>query len=156
MNQQAVPSSLARPRWLVLAGSLALWGVAALWLACAPAVQAAGAPAPAMGAPSALAASTAPVRTYVTVAGDTPDRVIQKTMADSPLKPELLRQALAQANPQVAGTGRNQRIKTGTVLHLPDHAALVRQVLLPLLPPAEAAAFSPDSAQDKRRWVRFP
>jgi Tfp pilus assembly protein FimV len=141
MNQRLVFIALARARWLAALGPVC---VAALWLACVPSVQAAGAP------------ESAPVRTYVTVAGDTPDRVIQKTMADSPLKVEVLRQALAQANPQVIAAGRNQRLKTGTVLHLPDHAAVVRHVLLPLLPQAEAASLSSDPAQDRRRWVRFP
>lgn len=153
MNQRPVSFVPARPRWVVALAPLCL---AALWWACVPAAQAAGATA----APSLVgqvgADGVVTVRTYVTVAGDTPERVIQKTMADSPLKVEVLRQALVQANPQAIPAGRNPRLKAGTVLQLPDHGAVVRQVLMPLLPAADAAALSPDPAQERRRWVRFP
>lgn len=99
-------------------------------------------------------------RSHTVAAGESLDRVIQKTMADSPLKLELVRQAFVQLNPQAFPNGRVVRLKAGTVLQVPDSAQLLRQVLLPVLEGAEAAAMvrngTPQAADDKRRWVRFP
>lgn len=121
-----------------LAAALLAWPLAA----AAQATDAAGLQA----APSS--------RVYVTVAGDTPDRVLQKTMDSSPLRIELLRQALAAANPELIPPGRQPRLKPGTVLQLPDHEALVRAVLTPHLAAGDAAQASPGEA--RRKWVRYP
>lgn len=122
-------------------------------------------------APAAVYASARPVapevlplmpsgRTHTVAAGESLDRVVQKTMADSPLKAELVRQAFVQLNPQAFPDGRVVRLKAGTVLQVPDAAQLLRQVLLPVLEGAEAAAVArsgaPQTADEKRRWVRFP
>jgi len=101
------------------------------------------------------ASPAVPARIYITVAGDTLDRVVHKTLAHSPLKAELLRQALVQANPKVLPATGNPRLKPGTELYLPDHEALLRRTLEPLLKPADAQA-NADTAPDRRRWVRFP
>ena len=55
------------------------------------------------------------LRTYTTKAGDKLDRIIQKTMADSPLKIELLRQAFMELNPQAfpSGSGRTKLCRQG-------------------------------------------
>jgi Tfp pilus assembly protein FimV len=98
-------------------------------------------------------------RSYVTVAGDNADRIVKKALADSPLKEELLREALIQANPKVFTAGRNTRLKPGTAVVLPDQHAMLRQILMPLLDPREAAAHfppPPTSADERRRWVRYP
>ena len=100
-------------------------------------------------------------RTHTVAAGEGLDRVIQKTMADSPLKVELIRQAFIQLNPQAFPDGRAVRLRAGTVLQVPDAAQLLRSVLLPVLEGAEAAAVArngiiPQAADEKRRWVRFP
>ena len=117
-------------------------------------------PRPALAAePAALQAAgkAETARSYVVVSGDTLDRIVQKTKGQSPLRIELLRQALADANPQAITTVRNPRLKVGTVLQLPDHEALLRATVLPLLPPADAAALSPAGGADARkRWVRYP
>lgn len=125
---------------------------------------------PSMAAPPAFYAPPRPVatemlpqlpsgRAHTVAAGESLDRVIQKTMADSPLKTELVRQAFVQLNPQAFPDGRVVRLKAGTVLQIPDAAQLVRQTLLPALEGAEAAAIARNGtaqADDKRRWVRFP
>lgn len=105
------------------------------------------------------AASPQPARVYVTVAGDTLDRVIRKTMANSPLKDDLLRQAVIAANPKAFAAGRNSRLRVGTELKLPETNALLRDVLLPLLSPAEVGSYfppPPTTAEERRRWVRYP
>ena len=133
--------------------------LSALALAALPAAPALAATPAAMPAPAAEAHAMAPARTYTVVAGDTLDRVVQKTMGASPLKVELLRQALVQANPQGIAPGRNPRLKAGTVLQLPDHDALLRAVALPALQQAEGAqphSGSGAAGDQRRRWVRYP
>ncbi len=144
----------------------AVWGAALLGaLLHAPlALAAGGAPAhshaPSHAAPSGGAPSAAHApRVYVTVAGDTLDRVIRKTMADSPLKDELLRQAFIAANPKALAAGRNSRLRVGTELKLPETNALLRDILLPLLSPTEVGSYfppPPTTAEERRRWVRYP
>lgn len=134
-------------------------------------MQAAAPKPPAMPSAPALYAPTRPVatevlpqmpsgRSHTVAAGESLDRVIHKTMADMPLKPEVLRQAFIELNPQAFPNGRVVRLKAGTVLHVPDSAQLLRSVLLPVLEGAEAAAVArngtPQAADEKRRWVRFP
>ena len=105
------------------------------------------------------AASPHAARVYVTVAGDTLDRVIRKTMADSPLKDDLLRQAFIAANPRAFAAGRNSRLRVGTELKLPETNALLRDILLPLLSPTEVGSYfppPPTTAEERRRWVRYP
>ncbi len=143
-------------------------------------VRAAGAPMPRSEAPGAAYAAThssahaamskgaahhgpahegAAGRSYVTVAGDTAERVVKKAMADVPLKDELLRDALIAANPKVFSAGKATRLKPGTELVLPDLRPMLREILLPLLEPREAGAYfppPPTSVEERRRWVRYP
>ncbi len=137
-----------------------------------PVMPSVAAPAPAPATPpAAFYVASRPVapevlppllsgRSHKVAAGESLDRVIQKTMADSPLKPEAMRQAFIQLNPQAFPDGRMARLKAGTVLQVPDGAQLLRSVLLPVLEGAEAAAVvrsgTPQAADDRRRWVRFP
>lgn len=124
-----------------------------------PAVGAAAGPARAPAHGHDPGPAHAGSRTYTTVAGDTADRVVKKAMADIPLKDELLRDALIQANPKAFGAGKATRLKAGTELSLPDLRPLLREILLPLLEPREAGAYfppPPTSAEERRRWVRFP
>ncbi len=101
--------------------------------------------------------ATEPARSYVVAPGDTLDRIIQKTMGQSPLKIELLREALAAANPQAIASVRSPRLKAGVVLQLPDHEALLRAAVLPLLQPAGMALHPvPLDADNRKRWVRYP
>lgn len=105
-------------------------------------------------APADKSAQESP-RSYVVAPGDTLDRIVQKTMGASPLRIELLREALAAANPQAISSVRNPRLKAGMVLQLPDHEALLRQTIAPLLP-ADSAAHSQGGGDARKRWVRYP
>ena len=102
--------------------------------------------------------ATDPARSYVVAPGDTLDRIIQKTMGQSPLKIELLREALAAANPQAIASVRNPRLKAGAVLQLPDHQALLRAAVQPMLQPADMVSSHPmaTDADNRKRWVRYP
>ncbi len=135
----------------------------ALSLCLAGTAQGAGAPtgqaAAAAGHGAAHGAAPHAGRAYVTVAGDTADRVVKKAMADVPLKDDILRDALIQANPKVFSAGAKTRLKPGTELTLPDPHPMLRQILLPLLEPKEAGAYFPPppvSVEERRRWVRYP
>jgi Tfp pilus assembly protein FimV len=128
------------------------------------AVQAADAPASkpthaAASHGSAHGAAPHAGRTYVTVVGDTADRVVKKAMADIPLKDDILREALIQANPKAFTAGAKTRLKPGTELALPDPHPMLRQILMPLLEPKEAGAYFPPPpvpVEERRRWVRYP
>ena len=107
-------------------------------------------------------AQALPPSGYTVLRGDTLDRVIQKTMAGSPLKIEILRQAFADLNPQAFVNGKVARLKAGAVLQVPDHGQLLRATILPVLgaadlPVAPTEAQSPSTnASERRGWVRFP
>ena len=155
--------SSPRPAW---AG---VWGAALFF--CLAGAHAAGAPAEhsSSARPAPARAADAPAhhggaagvhgRVYRTVSGDTADRVVKKALADIPLKDELLRDALIQANPKAFASGPATRLKAGVDLILPEPNALLRQVLLPVLSPSEVGAYfppPPTTADERRRWVRYP
>ncbi len=126
-------------------------GLAAIWIA--------------MGAFSATPASAAtepvaPATTYTTKAGDTVERVLKNAMADSPLNPQVLRKALADANPNVVNGKAGQKFKPGTALQLPEHSALVRNTLETFSAPGnDGYSRSGTSASDpasRRHWIRYP
>lgn len=101
------------------------------------------------------------LQSYSVVRGDTLDRVIQKTLSNSPLKIELLRKAFVDLNPQAFVAGNVARLRAGVVLQVPDHAQLLRSTILPVLESAGAApvlpsARPPNANDDRRNWVRFP
>ena len=90
-------------------------------------------------------------------AGESLDKVIQKTMADSPLRIELLRNAFIELNPQAFPGGQASRMRTTDELKVPDAVQLLRAVAMPLMETEDAArAAAPASAEQQRRWVRFP
>jgi Tfp pilus assembly protein FimV len=99
-------------------------------------------------------------QSYTVQRGDTLDRVIQKTMATSPLKIELLRQAFVVGNPHAFVSGNVSRLRAGAVLQVPDHAKLLRSIVLPVLDATDSAALAGESrspnASDRRSWIRFP
>ena len=161
MNRYRLPMSLPCVRvglGAVLLGALVHAALAA-GPSQAPSQATAHAPSHAQSHGHSPAASPHAARVYVTVAGDTLDRVIRKTMADSPLKDDLLRQAFIAANPKAFAAGRNSRLRVGTELKLPETNALLRDILLPLLSPTEVGSYfppPPTTAEERRRWVRYP
>ena len=167
MNRYRLPMSLPRVR--VGLGAVLLGSLVHAALAAGPSQAASPSQAQSHGQTHgqshgqshghSQAASPQPARVYVTVAGDTLDRVIRKTMADSPLKDDLLRQAFIAANPRAFAAGRNSRLRVGTELKLPETNALLRDILLPLLSPTEVGSYfppPPTTAEERRRWVRYP
>jgi Tfp pilus assembly protein FimV len=124
------------------------WTMAAL--SCFASTSVLAADAPAEGAAPAMASYTVSQSTPV-------DRVVQKVYANSPLNTQVLRQALVDANPKVITGNPQQRVKAGTVLTIPDHGQVVRNVLTPLA--ASDNSESGPAARDypaRRQWVRFP
>ena len=161
------------PKWL--ASALLLSALAAAQaVAQVPAQTATPAPTPTQAprpaifppnlAPKAVA-PVAPVRpavvasglTYKALRGESLDKVIQKTMADSPLRIELLRNAFIELNPQAFPGGQASRMRSTEPLNVPDSVQLLRAVAMPLMETEDAArAAAPASAEQQRRWVRFP
>ena len=140
MNRLISQLKAALPRGLLAA-------VCALPLCATPTWAANDAAAPALAS-------------YTTKAGDTVERVLKNAMPDSPLNPQVLRKALADANPQVVNGKPGQKFKAGSVIQLPDHALLVRNTLENFAPPGGEASYrSGYSASDpasRRHWVRYP
>jgi len=160
------------PKWLV--STLVLVAVQAVAQAPAqtatptPSPSTIQAPRPAIFPPNLApkaVAPLAPVRpavvasglTYKALRGESLDKVIQKTMADSPLRIELLRNAFIELNPQAFPGGQASRMRTTDELKVPDAVQLLRAVAMPLMETEDAArAAAPASAEQQRRWVRFP
>ena len=161
---------LMAPKWLV--STLVLVAVQAVAQVPAPTASPSTsptqAPRPAMFPPNLAPKAVAPVapvqpavvasgRTYKVLRGESLDKVIQKTMADSPLRIELLRNAFIELNPQAFPGGQASRMRTTEPLNVPDSVQLLRAVAMPLLETEDASrAAAPASAEQQRRWVRFP
>ena len=113
--------------------------------------------AAAWSAPAAELPVAASAQTHTVKRGETLDKIIQKTMADSPLRVELLRKAFIQLNPQAFPGGQASRMRADQLLQVPDAQQLLRAVAMPMLEVTEASRLTtPVSAQEQRRWVRFP
>ena len=159
---------LIAPKWLV--STLVLVAVQAVAQVPAPTASPspAQAPRPAMFPPNLAPKAAAPVapvrpavvasgRTYKVLRGDSLDKVIQKTMAESPLRVELLRNAFIELNPQAFPGGQASRMRATEPLNVPDPVQLLRAVAMPLMETEDASrAAAPASAEQQRRWVRFP
>ena len=163
---------LLAPKWLVstlvLVAVQAVAQVPAQTATPSTSTSPTQAPRPAMFPPNLapkVVAPAAPVqpavvasgRTYKVLRGESLDKVIQKTMADSPLRIELLRNAFIELNPQAFPGGQASRMRTTEPLNVPDSVQLLRAVAMPLLETEDASrAAAPASAEQQRRWVRFP
>ena len=124
-------------------------------------------PTPAFAASNTPAASepaSAPApmaRSYLPKPTETLDQVIARTLPESPLKIELLRQAFIAQNPQAITPGKVPKLRKGVPLVVPDHDALVRIHLGRLAPPVEVAPpktapFAHSTSDERKRWVQFP
>lgn len=102
---------------------------------------------------SAAQAADTPA-TYTTRAGDTLEKIATRQYPSSPLQAQVLAQVLAQANATAVGTAApRKRLKTGTVLDVPSHEAVVRQVFAPYFHQTNAQASNPEA---RRNWVHYP
>jgi len=163
---------LMAPKWLVstlvLVTVQAVAQVPAQTASPSPSPSTIQPPRPAIFPPNLAPKAVAPVapvqpavvasgRTYKVLRGESLDKVIQKTMADSPLRIELLRNAFIELNPQAFPGGQASRMRTTEPLNVPDSVQLLRAVAMPLLETEDASrAAAPASAEQQRRWVRFP
>jgi Tfp pilus assembly protein FimV len=108
-------------------------------LVCWLAAQAQDQPRPGQALTPALPTQAA--RNYTPKAGESLDRVIANTLADSPLKIELLRQAYVEQNPSAFFPGKAPQLRKNVVLTVPNPEQLRQKYLLPK--PGGAAAPAP-------------
>ncbi len=121
---------------------------------------------------------------YKVKAGDTLDRVIQKFYASTPLRSDVLRNALVQNNPQAFVKGNPKTLLAGAQLMLPEPAELIKKIMPSLLTDSATAVAAANTANtatvtaanglphggaaahqaghnpgpeiNKRNWVRYP
>ncbi len=123
---------------------------------------------------------------YKTKAGDTLDKILAKIYPASPLRSEMLRDAVMQNNPKAFPKGNAKSLVIGSTLSMPDQAYITQKLLSPPAAPALTTVTASQSAapvsvlatpaspaggggaaahsaghnmgfQDsKRQWVRYP
>ena len=79
---------------------------------------------------------------YTTRKGDTVEKILQKFYPASPLRADVLRDALVQNNPKAFPKGNAKSLVIGSNVSLPDPLELSRKLLLPVV----SAVNKPDSA----------
>jgi Tfp pilus assembly protein FimV len=111
----------------------------------------------------AMAASPAVRSTYKVESGDTLDKVIRKTMPDSPLRAEILRNAFVQQNPQAFTKSPPRSLMAGVVLNVPNHDDLLRTYMVPGYSPGNSGmhrgggySTADMNMSERKNWVRFP
>jgi phage tail protein X len=96
---------------------------------------------------------------YTTQKGDSLSSLARQQYKGSPLRLEVLRDAIASANPELAKR-KTSVLRPGTKLVLPEHGWIMMQAVSPHLSAKELAQWlPPQEAIDttpKRDWVRFP
>ena len=121
---------------------------------------------------------------YTTRKGDTVEKILQKFYPASPLRADVLRDALVQNNPKAFPKGNAKSLVIGSTLSMPDQAYITQKLLSPPAAPALTTVTASQSAvpvlaapaspaggggaaahsaghnmgfQDsKRQWVRYP
>jgi nucleoid-associated protein YgaU len=95
---------------------------------------------------------------YTTVNGDTLEKIIQKTIKDSPLKVELIKEAFILKNPLIFSILKGNKLKTGTIVKIPENAYLSINDEIKKSIPEESIADKNFQKwrEDSRKWVRFP
>ena len=111
----------------------------------------------------AMAASSAVRSTYKVESGDTLDKVIKKTMPESPLRVEILRNAFVQQNPQAFTKSPPRSLMAGAVLNVPSHDDLLRSYMVPGHAPGNSGmhrgggySTADMNMSERKNWVRFP
>jgi hypothetical protein len=111
----------------------------------------------------ALAVSPAVRSTYKVEAGDTLDKVIKKTMPDSPLRVDILRNAFVQQNPQAFTKSPPRSLMAGAVLNVPNHDDLLRSHMVPGQALGSSGmhrgggySTADLNMNERKNWVRFP
>ena len=70
---------------------------------------------------------------YKTKQGDTVDKVLQKFYGSTPLRSDILRDALVQNNPKAFTKGNPKNMIPGSTLSLPDPLELAKKLLPPVI-----------------------
>lgn len=116
-------------------------------------------------APAMVWAAAPTAATYTVQSGDTLDKVVRLTMGDSPLKPELLRQAFIQQNPQAFTKSSPRVLMVGAVLTVPNHDDILRLHMSRFKQGSSTGggramnsgyATSDLNMIERKNWVRFP
>jgi len=82
---------------------------------------------------------------YTTRKGDTVEKILQKFYPASPLRADVLRDALVQNNPTAFPKGSAKSLVIGSNLSLPDPLELSRKLLMPAMAPVASKNDSPAS-----------
>jgi Tfp pilus assembly protein FimV len=104
---------------------------------------------------------SSPNNSYTVKPGDTLDKVIRQQMSGSPLRTDILRDALISQNPGAFAKGSPKMLMAGAVLQLPDQEALMRKHLsassaAAATPVAADTASAERTVATRRNWVRYP
>lgn len=94
--------------------------------------------------------------TYTVESGDTLDKVIRKTMPNSPLRSDILRNAFVQQNPQAFTKAPPRSLMAGAVLNVPNHDELLRSYMGSGANGGNRAGYNTADMNDRKNWVRFP
>ena len=95
------------------------------------------------------------LKTYAVKPGDTLDKVVRTQMGDSPLRADLLKEALISQNPNAFTKGSPKMLLAGATLQLPSQEALIRKHFGQALQAQEAEP-ALDHSQVRKHWVRYP
>ena len=111
----------------------------------------------------AMASQPAVRGTYQVMPGDTLDKVIRKTMPDSPLRVDILRNAFVQQNPQAFTKSPPRALMAGAVLNVPNHDDLLRSYMVPGYAPGNSGmhrgggySTADMNMNERKNWVRYP
>lgn len=92
-------------------------------------------------------------RMHVVQPGETLTGLIRKLYPNSPLRENLLQDAVRASNPQAFMVSKPNILLAGASIKVPDHMALMEQQYKRFAPPAGDDASGEDP---QRKWVRFP
>ena len=103
---------------------------------------------------------------YTPALGESLERIVAKTMPESPLSVQVLSQAFVLLNPQAFGSAKPQRTQSTATLKVPNHNQLL-QIVLARHPAEAATARAPEPvavkaaaaplrpAEKRENWVRY-
>jgi len=103
---------------------------------------------------------------YTPALGESLERIVAKTMPESPLSVAVLSQAFVLLNPQAFGNTKPQRTQSTATLKVPNHNQLLQLVLArnpadaalaraTETAPTKAATAAPRPIEKRENWVRY-